>query len=646
MKKLIFISLVLLLISFVSAQDISNMQYNEISIDVNIDSGADIEYLSSSHDIDYVFVNLTYFPREDNWQVILSKDFTYGDEFEENDNYLYYRWNDPTGNRLNFGLDFNVNSKFKFEHVKNEIKFPLDEEDLPEEVKRYLSPTETINSDDIKIIEQATYIAEGKDDLYRVVFDTGIWVKDNINYNLNTLTENVQQNARWVLDHKEGVCDEITVLFIAMLRSVGIPAKFVSGQTYSNLIDGFGNHAWTEVYFPGEGWVSFDVTYGQFGYVDASHIKFKESLDAKESSINYGWKSNHIEIEFDPLDIKTDLLYTGEGLNKKVDLDVNLLVNEVSGGSYVPVEIKIKNLKNYYIPVALYLTKAPSIVEDNVMDILLKPDKEKSVFWIMEVPNNLESGYTYTSNIEFVDYFGSMDNEDLKYSADYDYYSLEEAEEKVSQLEEVNDNDYNNELEIECKTSKKDFYTYEKGNIICSLKNKGNVNLNDLNVCFLDKCRKLDLLINMEEEVYFEFETNIESKEYFIIAENEDITKYYYININIVDSPNLRTEDLVYNNEINFRDIGQIKFNLNSDAECYDVIIRLGKREIFSINKFDGSDFFLIPFKGGFFYGKNKNLNMEYKDNNGKKYFVEEELNINVVEAPFYIKILNFIGLI
>ena len=653
MKKLIFTLVAFLLlvgfvnIGFVSAQNITGLgNYNEINVDVNINSGADIVSTSTNYDIDYVFANLTFFPREDNWQSILSKNFIYGDELDENEDHIYFKWNDPEETELSFGLDFGVKSKFRFEQVKNEIIFPLDEEDIPDEIKDYLEPTETINSDDSKIIEQATSIAEGKDDLYKVVLDTGVWVKENINYDLNTLTENVQQDARWVLDNKEGVCDELTVLFIAMLRSIGIPARFTSGSSYSNLIDGFGSHAWAEVYFPGEGWVSFDVTYGQFGYVDASHIKFKESLDAKESSINYGWRSNNIDINFEPLNVETELVFSGEDIDKKVELDVNLLGNEVKGGSSVPVEIKIKNLKNYYVPVILYLTKSASIVENNVRNYLVKPNEEKSVFWIISVPDNLEGGYIYTSTIEFADYFGSIDGEDLKYGQGFKYYSLEEAEEKISQLEEESESSYNNELEIECKLAKNIFYTYEKGNLSCSLKNKGNVNLNNLDVCFLDDCKTLDLLINREGEVYFEFDTDIESKEYSVIAKNEDVVKYYYFDVVILESPNLRVENLVYNNKIGYKELSEVRFDVSSDSEGYNLIVKLGGKEIFNIEKFKGSDSFLIPFEGGFFYKKDKVVTIEYEDNNGKKYLVEENLDINVINVPFYVKILDFFGLV
>ena len=60
------------------------------------------------------------------------------------------------------------------------------------------------------------------DDLFIVVYKLAEWVKTNVNYDLSTLTASVSQKASWVLDNKEGVCDEITNLFIALSRALGI----------------------------------------------------------------------------------------------------------------------------------------------------------------------------------------------------------------------------------------------------------------------------------------------------------------------------------------------------------------------------------------------------------------------------------------
>src|SRR3989338_2220208 len=108
--------------------------------------------------------------------------------------------------------------------------------------------------------------------MYVASFLLASWVKENVRYDLTTLTAEAVQTSSWVFQERRGVCDELTNLFIAMARSVGIPARFVTGTVYSGLLPGWGNHGWAEVYFQGYGWVPFDVTYGQYGWIDPSHV--------------------------------------------------------------------------------------------------------------------------------------------------------------------------------------------------------------------------------------------------------------------------------------------------------------------------------------------------------------------------------------
>jgi transglutaminase-like putative cysteine protease len=61
-----------------------------------------------------------------------------------------------------------------------------------------------------------------------------------------------------------GACRDITVLFMAACRSLGIAARFVSGyQAKADSPDGQRHmHAWPEVFLPGLGWRGFDPTHG------------------------------------------------------------------------------------------------------------------------------------------------------------------------------------------------------------------------------------------------------------------------------------------------------------------------------------------------------------------------------------------------
>lgn len=92
------------------------------------------------------------------------------------------------------------------------------------------------------------------------------WVYDNIR-KIPTLSVPAAVD---VLRTRQGDCNEHTVLYAAMARAVGLPCRIAIGLVYSDVLGGFGYHAWPEVWLGG--WVPVDPTLGQ-PVADATHIK-------------------------------------------------------------------------------------------------------------------------------------------------------------------------------------------------------------------------------------------------------------------------------------------------------------------------------------------------------------------------------------
>lgn len=70
-----------------------------------------------------------------------------------------------------------------------------------------------------------------------------------------------------VMEKRRGVCQDFAHLAIACLRSLGFPARYVSGYLetlpppgQAKLIGADASHAWFAVYSPVEGWFEFDPT--------------------------------------------------------------------------------------------------------------------------------------------------------------------------------------------------------------------------------------------------------------------------------------------------------------------------------------------------------------------------------------------------
>ena len=70
-----------------------------------------------------------------------------------------------------------------------------------------------------------------------------------------------------VLEQRRGVCQDFAHLAIACLRSLGLPARYVSGYLRTHvpagkkkLVGADASHAWFSVFCPGCGWIEFDPT--------------------------------------------------------------------------------------------------------------------------------------------------------------------------------------------------------------------------------------------------------------------------------------------------------------------------------------------------------------------------------------------------
>jgi transglutaminase-like putative cysteine protease len=73
-----------------------------------------------------------------------------------------------------------------------------------------------------------------------------------------------------VMRERKGVCQDFAHLAIACIRSMGLPARYISGyietippQGTQKLTGVDASHAWFSVFLPGTGWIDFDPTNNQ-----------------------------------------------------------------------------------------------------------------------------------------------------------------------------------------------------------------------------------------------------------------------------------------------------------------------------------------------------------------------------------------------
>ncbi len=113
-----------------------------------------------------------------------------------------------------------------------------------------------------------------------------------------------------VFAHRRGVCQDFAHLAIACLRSLGLPARYVSGYLETlpapgtqKLVGADASHAWFAVYSPVEGWMDFDPT---------------NNTLAEHQHITTAWGRDYADVT--PL--KGTVFGGGEGHSVEVEVDV------------------------------------------------------------------------------------------------------------------------------------------------------------------------------------------------------------------------------------------------------------------------------------------------------------------------------------
>lgn len=223
---LTYLAVFLLLLTSISAEEDLNLA-GELEIESEVTMPINFVETKSNPSISYLDIWYSWLPRSDYRQEVI--DLTTKPASTIEDNTAYFR--------ITKIRDFDLNVKFKTKttsypiKVNKKIDFPIKE--LDPEVIEFTKETELIDITP-EIRNLATDLAKGEDDLYVVVFKLADWVNTNIEYDLSTVTAEANLPSSWVLKNREGVCDEMSNLFVSMVRSLGIPAKTVSGIAYTD----------------------------------------------------------------------------------------------------------------------------------------------------------------------------------------------------------------------------------------------------------------------------------------------------------------------------------------------------------------------------------------------------------------------------
>ncbi len=137
-----------------------------------------------------------------------------------------------------------------------------------DERRAALATTSRFDANHPAIVARARALTAGRSDRTDQVRSISRWVYRTMDASLATNLSTASQ----VLDRRAGDCTEYTLLFVALARAAGIPAREVGGVTYAgDELQAFGWHAWAEVDIDGR-WVQVDPSWDE-PVANATHLK-------------------------------------------------------------------------------------------------------------------------------------------------------------------------------------------------------------------------------------------------------------------------------------------------------------------------------------------------------------------------------------
>jgi hypothetical protein len=181
--------------------------------------------------------------------------------------------------------------------LNSKAPFPFSSQELPGGMKYFLNPEKDIPANEGNIVAEAKKLTQDARTVHEAVSAIFNWIVDNHTYDAG---RNTPQDGKSVFYSKRGSCVGYTNLSIAMLRSVGIPARYAHGylppgydwgiskKYWGIQISGGGYHAWVEVFYPDIGWTFSDLLHSK-NFVDPFHVlRYIDGINLNPRNIGNG----------------------------------------------------------------------------------------------------------------------------------------------------------------------------------------------------------------------------------------------------------------------------------------------------------------------------------------------------------------------
>ncbi|MFC5368283.1 transglutaminase TgpA family protein [Salinirubrum litoreum] len=166
--------------------------------------------------------------------------------------------------------------------------------DYPSEIESTYTQLPSSTSERLRI--RSAEVAGGYDNPYDKAVAVRDYLQENKTYSLDVQRPSGDIADRFLFEMESGYCTYYATTMVVMLRSQGVPARFVTGYTPGEqvgedryVVRGLDSHAWVEVYFADVGWVRFDPTpasdrqNAEATRLDQARLDGEEGVDTTET---------------------------------------------------------------------------------------------------------------------------------------------------------------------------------------------------------------------------------------------------------------------------------------------------------------------------------------------------------------------------
>ncbi len=641
MKKLLII---LLLLPLVCAQPADWFQAAIVKTQLNVSSTIDLVPRGPSPFVEAIKADVIFVPQGSEFVAV--RKFEAVPAAIATGDRVRFDWKTPAVGELSYRYVSLVETANNVPRVYGKIPFPVQ---VPKELGKYILPTQNIDSKDAQIVSQAYALAQGEDDLFLLVSKLAIWVKNNVNYNLSTLTAEVSQPASWVLENRYGVCDELTSLFIAMLRALKVPARFVSGVAFTSSAQfpqGWGAHGWAEVYFPGVGWVPFDPTFGELGWIDPGHIKLKESLDPQEPTTVFEWKARDADVKVHDLKLSAQKVSSEGTAPFELKLSAAPFRPRVGFGSHNGIVLNVENLADYYVGAEFALTRVTdmTVLNGETQQIVLPPHGTGRVFWKLRVRENLDPNFQYEIPIQIYTIRNDSASSSFAVGRWDVVFSLADVNSEIERLS-VSKRDA---LDLACAPENDMIWT-DVGRINCAVQNRGDAGLS-ATVC-LKECREVSVPARQSLSVSFDVGVEIPGPHQVeVTATSAGIEKKAVLTLVRLDRPHVAIKNIVAPQEVAYGDSFELSFTLARESVSIPQNVTVaveggGAKAALEIGALPVDQDVTINIRSDQLYSSYPSFSIDasYADPFGKEYESADSISVRVSGVPWYKRAIGWI---